>query len=419
MIATGGSGCITAEHKQTVDLCNLRKQVAVICPQDSSKKDNDLHECLDNRRASSIFVEENDYSASLDSGANDSWLAFWLCLVAGSYFLFSKNAHFFSSCRVKPEVGENVSLSDRSIPNERTDSDATATVIDDTLSYYESSVSPHSTCSSTYFDIYSEISDFDRTSYLHSLLSLEEDSEWLSDSMTSSENPSTPLSSNCDSFTEISDVDTPNYWDSLLKLEEVDSEWISDSKQGLKYVQDGSPVSSYKINWGTVILPTISTVPSFTVDIISAEDLLETADIEEFNGDEPLFWPFDGEFNWNSDESSFCTSPRKRLVFDSGSNRIKGCEQNRNEASCCVNCETSRLSMWSKSSVETLTLGCDKLFLNEDFDSYMNISLEYFDSQQEFTIETMVGLKEFDGSEGLDSEFIIDVFMLEEYLQLQ
>jgi hypothetical protein len=487
----------------------MRDQVAAICPQvSSSEKNNDFHQCHGNRRSSTLFVEENEHSASFHSGANN-WLAFWLYLVTSSYFLLSKKVNFFGGCSVKPE--EKVSLSDRSIPNERSNN------VNDGLCYSESLGSPHSTCSSTYYDVLSEISDFDRTSYWHSLLSLEEeysellsdsstplsrnsdsfteisdadmpsywdsllkleeednewnldkasyldsllsleeeDSAWLSDSMIS-ENPTSPLSSNGDSFTDISDVGTlsywdslfrleeednewisdkasywrsllsleeedstwlsdsiisedpssplsyngdseteictPSYWDSLLKLDEQDSEWIPDTKHELECVEVVSPILSYKINWGNEILPSVSTISSLTgphcsesEDVFSAEYLLETPDIEEFNGDEPLFWPFEGEFNWDSDESSFCNSPRKRLVFDSGSktSMMKRCEQKG----------------------------------DEDFDSDMDIPLEYFDLDQEFAIETMVGLNEFDGHEGLDSEFISDDFMLEESLQ--
>lgn len=512
-LAGSGTGCMTEKQKHNDHLCNLRKQVAVTC-----------HDDRGNRRKCSSFVGENGYSASFHSGGN-IWMAFWLCLVTSSYFLLRKKFNLFSSLRVKYE--ENVSLSNRSIPKERTDNVIDATAVDDALSYSEGSGSPHSTCSSTYYDVFSEISDFDRTSYRNSFQSLEEediewvsadsmisenpstplsfigdsfseisdvgtpsyrdsllklkeedsdlisdkasysnsllsleekDSEWLSDSMIS-ENPyspvslsgdsfskiseeglpsywesllkleeednvwildkasythsllsleeedsawlsgsmipedhSSPLSYNGDSFTDISDASTPSYWDSLLRLEEEDSKLISDSKQEPEYVQDGSPISSYKINWGTEVLRSVSTISSFTgthcgksEDVFSAEHLIETADIEELNGDEPLFWPFEGEFNRDSEESSFCSSPRKRLVFDSGStvSRIKGDEQKG----------------------------------DEDFDSSMDIPLEYFDLEKEFAIETLVGLKEFDGHEGLDSEFIGDGFMLEESLQ--
>ncbi|GAU21926.1 hypothetical protein TSUD_110660 [Trifolium subterraneum] len=507
MVATGMSltgsvtGCMTEEQKQTDQLCNMRNQVAAIFPQ-----------------VSSLSEKNNDFSTSFHSGANN-WLAFWLYLVTSSYFLLSKKVNFFGDCSVKHE--DKVSLSNRSIiPNERSKNN-----VNDGLCYSESLGSPRSTCSSTYYDVLSEISDFDRTSYWHSLLSLEEedsellsnsmisedfstplshnsdsfteifdagtpsywdsllkleeednewnsdkasywdsllsleeeDSAWLSNSMIS-EDSSSPLSSNGDSETEISDVSTPSYWDSLLKLEEEDiewisdkasyqrsllsleeedstwlsdsmisedpssplsyngdsetensdigtpsywdsllkldkqeSEWIPDSKQGLECVQVGSPILSYKINWGIEVLPSVYTISSLTgphcseSEVFSAEYLLKTPDIEEFNGDEPLFWPFEGEFNWDSDESSFCSSPRKRLVFDSGS-------------------KTSRIK-WREQKGD------------EDFDSDMDIPLEYFDLDQEFAIETLVGLNEFDGHEGLDSEFIGDDFMLEESLQ--
>ncbi|XP_058748778.1 uncharacterized protein LOC131621747 isoform X2 [Vicia villosa] len=350
----------------------------------------DLHQCFGHRRKSLPFVEEDGYSASFDSGANN-WLAFWLYLVASSYFLFKGNVNFFGGSRIKSQ--ESVSSCNISTPDEGKKNDAT--VVDDAVSYSEGLGSPNSTCSSTYFDAYSEISDFDRTSYWHSLVNLEEeDSEWLSDSMIS-ENPSSPLSNSGDSFTDFSDVGTPGYWDSLLKLEEEDrewnmgkasywhsfsllslededSEWLSDGdsftdisdvgtpsywdsllrldkEEKLECVQDDSPVSPYTGTMVHPVLPPISTVSSI-------------------NADEPLFWPFDGEFDWDSEESSFCNSPRKRLVFDSN----------------------------------------------------MDSPLEYFAWEQEFAIETLVGLKEFDGHEGLelDFEFIGDGFiMLEEFLQ--
>jgi hypothetical protein len=362
------------------------------------------NKCRGNRRGSSLCVEESDYAAIFHSDAN-SLLAFWLYFVVSSYFLLNKKVKFFSSS-VKPE--ENVSLYNvndafSEIPDfDRTNYYHSLLNLEDEDSAWLSnsliSEDPSSPLSYN-SDSFTEISDIgspsywdsllnleeednewnlDKASYLQSLLSLEEeDSAWLSDSMISKD-PSSPISYNGDSETEISDICTPGYWDSLLKLDKQDNEWISSSKQGMKCVQDGSPISSYKINWGTEILPSVSTISSFT----GSEDIFSA---EELSGDEPLFWPSEGKLSWDSDESSFCCSPRKRLVFDSGlkTSRMKGCEQ--------------------------------KIF--DDFASDMNIPLEYYDLDQEFSIETLVGLKEFDGHEGLDSEFIgDDGFILEEYL---
>ncbi|ESW22415.1 hypothetical protein PHAVU_005G152200 [Phaseolus vulgaris] len=253
-------------------------------------------------------------------------------------------------------------------------------------------------------DAFSEISDLDKASYMHSLLNLEgEESEWLSDSKSfgcsSSENPSTPfsykfddvsdisdldkeycmhslliledensdrlldcksyyecssenstpLSSKCDSYYNVSDLDKASYLHSLLILEDEHSEWLSDST-----------------SWDIVVPPSVSTCSNFG----DSEDknLLETAGLEEnFSADEPLFWPLEGKVNWNSEEtwSSFCTSPRRRFALNSGV--------------CSVN------------------------------------KKEYFALGEEVPIETLMGLKEFDGHEGLllDSEFN-DVFVVDE-----
>ncbi|CAL0332464.1 unnamed protein product [Lupinus luteus] len=224
----------------------------------------------------------------------------------------------------------------------------------------------------------------DRENYFDSLLSLEdEDTGWLS-----FENPSAPLSQNCDSLSE-SDIGSPSYWISLLRLEEKENEW------------------TYKGNWSA--LSSVSSVSSLTT----------TVQTEEFFGDEPLFWPFEEKLNWNYEKSCtpFCSSPRKRLVSEATSptSVIKECKQNITDALCSVKkkSETSRLSMWSKSSAKIVVpLECEdnlnKTSLNENFASNFNdlpLGMKFLAMDQDLPIETLVGLKEFDGHEGLDSEF--------------
>lgn len=261
-------------------------------------------EDTDNKMLSFVEDNVNSYSFSLHS---NEWLSFWLFLVASSYFLLSKQVNYF---RVrKPQ--EKLYLSNTtSISNKISEN-----------------------------DVYSEISDLDRASYMDCLLSLEEeDSEyWLSDSM--SENPSSPLSYiSAESFTDISDIDSPSYWDSLLRLEQSEEE-------------NGTHFGKLEDNIYN-----------------SAEHLLETTDIQEYftAGDEhePLFWPYEGKFNWDSEETSFCTSPRRSL--------------------------------------------------DSNIDLVYAFEREYFAMDQ---IEISMGLREFDGHEGLDSEFNGDRFVLEESLQ--
>ncbi|KAL9322962.1 hypothetical protein ACSQ67_011015 [Phaseolus vulgaris] len=252
-------------------------------------------------------------------------------------------------------------------------------------------------------DAFSEISHLDKANYMHSLLNLEgEESEWLSDSKSfgcsSSENPSTPFSYKFDDVSDISDLDKEYCMHSLLILEDENSDRLLDCKSYYECSSENStPLSSkcdsyYDVSdldkasylhsllilededsewlsdstsWDIVVPPSVSTCSNFG----DSEDknLLETAGLEEnFSADEPLFWPLEGKVNWNSEEtwSSFCTSPRRRFALNSGV--------------CSVN------------------------------------KKEYF-ALGEVPIETLVGLKEFDGHEALllDSEFN-DVFVVDE-----
>lgn len=280
-------------------ILTLMGLVAEVSLRVSFEKHSDLHEC---------FVGGESYSASFCFHVNE-WLAFWLFLIASSYFLLRKTVNYFLRRRIKP--AEEVSLAK---PNARIEND-----VADNLSSLkkpnariENEVADNLSSSKNKCDAYSEVSDFERGSYLHSLLNLEEeDSEWLLD-----ENP-------------------------------------SDSPENL-------------------------------------------SNVEEFNaGDEPLFWPSEGELNWDSEEPSFCNSPRRKVVFDSrrsNTSRIKGCEQKNHET-----------------------------FVDESFDAkkddVLGRELYHFALGGEVPIETLVGLKEFDGHEGLDLEFDGELFMLEKSLQ--
>ncbi|KAK7261602.1 hypothetical protein RIF29_27917 [Crotalaria pallida] len=435
MSGTGtGIGHMTLEPKHTCHICNLRYQAAL-------EKDSDLS------------PEDKSSSAPFQLLANE-WLAFWLLLMASSVFLFSRNLKFIGNCRVKAAKKEVVSFPKGIYSNAKEENDATCHKCDEAC--------------------YSEICDFDRTSYFDSLLSLEdEDSEWLSDS-----NPSTPLS--CCKYDSLSDRGSPSYWnsllgleekdsdraiyfDSLLSLEDEDTEWLSDSKSygfssedpasaspfsyksgdSLSEISDiiGSPFywnsllgleenDSESISDSTkhckVLHPISFTVSSNTtrVQCSRSEDNVSLDTEEYFSADEPLFWPFEKHHNWNSEEnwSSFCSSPRRRLVFESNSPtpKKKECKEkfNDDDALCSsVKSEISGLSMWSKSSAKILDyeddLSKSTLLDDENFGSDIDLLLasEYFDLDQGLPIETLVGLKEFDGHEGLDSEFDGDVFM--------
>ncbi|KAK7341589.1 hypothetical protein VNO80_24524 [Phaseolus coccineus] len=233
---------------------------------------------------------------------------------------------------------------------------------------------------------------------------------------SSSNNSSTHLCIKCD-FS----------YGSLLALDSEDSEWISDSKSyhGLSSENPSTPLRANGIQCVR------------SEDDISVEHLLEIEDMQEISTDGPLFWPYEGKCSWSFEESwsPFCISPRGGLVFGSKSMtpRIKESSNKGHESVCTVRSEPY---MSSKRSAEMETpelndekdalkgtkddnkmLCVDKTLINEDHESNCDILLvrEDFclDQEAEISIETLVGLKEFDGREGLDSEFNGDVFMLE------
>ncbi|BAT90824.1 hypothetical protein LR48_Vigan08g162700 [Vigna angularis] len=226
---------------------------------------------------------------------------------------------------------------------------------------------------------------------------------------TSYNNRSTHICINCDF----------SYDDSFLSLESEESEWISDSKSnnGFSSENPSTPLSSNGI---------IQCVRS--EDNISVEHLLEIEDMQEFSADGPLFWPYEGKFSWSFEESGspFCISPREGLVFGGRSMtpRIKESRNKVHESVCRLTCaqkmNDEKVALkGTKDDNKVLCL--DRNLANEDHESNYDLLLVREDfcldeEEPEISIETLVGLKEFDGREGLDSEFNGDVFMLEESL---
>ncbi|KAL4292437.1 hypothetical protein HN51_042758 [Arachis hypogaea] len=453
-LVTTGTVCMKlAEHKETDKFCDLRNHVAAaICHQNqvSLEEDSDHQhgsfrgrELQSDMTGPSLLLEDRIYSASLHHMLpSNEWLAFWLFLVASSYLLLSKNVYYFCNWRVKS--------AERANPNARIDQNDDETGSNSMFGCTdERSWSPQTVSSK--FDAYSEISDFDGTSYLDSLLSLEEeDSEWLSDSKIFStyEDPSTPLSIGYkyDTFSEISDFDRTSYLDSLLSLVEEDSDWLSDSNAiGCSNENPSTPIS-YKydsfseisdldtpLNWDSLLRldgrdskwSTSLNGAHFDIaeDNVSVKTSLEGANMDEFSYDEPLFWPFEGKQSWNSEDSlsSFCSSPRKKFVFDSGSTASSSLKTSKRSAKIVpVDCEDDNVVMKGKEVLNDKHLSLTKILFDEDdLNASSNKDLfgrEFCALDEELPIETLVGLKEFDGHEGVDSEFNCDSFLLCESL---
>lgn len=205
-------------------------------------------------------------------------------------------------------------------------------------------------------DSSSEVSDLDKASFWDSLFNLEsEDSEWISDFDPSK----------CDSSVEDSDFDAASYLDSLLSLEE-DWEWLSDS----------NPESDF-------------------------QSLSSSAD-------EPLFWPFEEEFDRNFEESwsSFPVSPRKHIKSEPSRPTTRILSESSGKNAALVKRGVPRMK----------AVSVTKKSPKKNVVSKVEVAKErgYFAVDQELPIETLVGLEEFDGHEGIDAEFKGDIFMLDD-----
>ncbi|KAK7818026.1 uncharacterized protein LOC136065219 [Quercus suber] len=276
------------------------------------------------------------------------------------------------------------------------------------------------------------------------------------------------------------DILTPSnsviYSVSLMNLDGEDSNLISDNNLELDYFLSGFPSPSFKNSWCSEVPPSSSSVSSFT-DLgyqksaySTSSDHVSEATSEDFNADEPLFWPYKCKFDWSSGESWkwFCPSPRKdiltpsnsvivkfprkkvapkegcrkRLVFSSGSIPSRSMElkqEENNKDVHRINTVPSRLSKSTKRSAKIVPLemkddiiepkdrklpvqkfvGEDNNFSKEVFASKDKLSMgkEDFALDEELPIETLLGLDEFDGHEGIDSGFDGDVFSLDELLR--
>ncbi|WCJ41383.1 hypothetical protein M5689_022254 [Euphorbia peplus] len=130
-------------------------------------------------------------------------------------------------------------------------------------------------------------------------------------------------------------------------------------------------------------------------------------DLEDFRAEEPLFWPSESKSDWSSPETwrcfsmsprkgSTCDSKRRSLEFGSG---LSECSSKKVKK--MIDFEGLRLENSRKVDEELSICVCSDLL--ED-----NIGEE--------SIETVMGLEEFDGHEGVEYEFNDDVFSVDDEL---
>ncbi|XVF84474.1 hypothetical protein PTKIN_Ptkin17bG0039700 [Pterospermum kingtungense] len=262
---------------------------------------------------------------------------------------------------------------------------------------------------------------------------------------TSDSNNLMSLSTNPDTTSQVLDMDKTGFMVS------------SNTELDLDYVHSRLPSPSCKDIWGSdEVDPTISTTINREDGVIesnnmSSEQTSEAENMEDLSGDEPLFWPFDRKVDWNSEETwkYFSMSPRKEtmkvttpeqndpnrcrknLILNSGSTASnllelkqgsKGYNNNSNDRGSVKRGSTkpSRLRESRKNSAKIVPLDIDNPILplstTKSVLTSKNLWEDDFTTMEELPIETVLGLGEFDGHEGIDPEFSEEIFLFDEAL---
>ncbi|XVF37837.1 hypothetical protein REPUB_Repub20aG0045400 [Reevesia pubescens] len=367
----------------------------------------------------SSFFKEHELSSPFDLAA-DEWLVSWLSRIADSYI---------SSSKSKPEELKSFAL-----PKE-----VTGKILLESMegaggiTWLSHSQGNHATSSPS-----------DCAERIKSCC------ENCSDESTSDSNSLMSLSTNLDSSSQVSDMDKTSLMVSSLNLGEDGSQWMSNTELELDSFQSCFPSPSN----------------------LSLQQTSEAENMEDFSADDPLFWPFDRKIDWNSEETwkYFSMSPRKDIIKviapeetspisigselnnrntnlpnrcrrkwvpNSGSIASKILElkqgskaynNNNNKNSGRVkkaNTVPSRLRESTKDSAKIVPLNIGNQILplkvgevptKKSVLTSRNFWEDDFTSNEELSIETVLGLGEFDGHEGIGSEFNECIFLLDEAL---
>lgn len=168
----------------------------------------------------------------------------------------------------------------------------------------------------------------------------------------------------------------------------------------------------------------------------------EAENIENLNGDEPIFWPLERKIDWKSEETwkHFSMSPRKDIIkvtaLEETINMKKNLQKPKQGSKDCHNggCKIrkgntmpSRLRESPKVSEKIVPLNIESQILAlkveegatmGSISTCRNLWEDDFTSNGDVPIEKVLGLGEFDGHEGIDSYFNEGVFLLDEALWL-
>lgn len=436
---TGKMGPICKARKKTAEVIELVEEEEIDLDEQFGKERCSDDQCMwltSDSSSPAYFFEEYRLSSSLHVSV-DEWMISWLSTLANSYVHLDKASSISDKSRELNPDQEDAS-------SERTEPDFEMILQEDLKEEKRLSLVSKSCRRKIDFSVSSSESSSSNFEHCCGNLTSSDDSA-APPSSTTFDSPS------CSSRT--SDLDGMSFSVSLLSLDGDDSKWTSDTELESDILRSSFPSPSCWRSWSSEAFSSSSNVSTpgkfqdghLHRDLSLENSSSEAGVLKDFNTDGPLFWPFDKKLDWNSEEDwkCFAMSPRKdklsispqrissksvemkfhdsrvdskmvcrrRLVFSSGSaaSNILEKKQRRdnNSSTKKMNSMPSRL----KKSVKDGRIPTPKVDSGNT-----NLSQDDFASNRKLPIEILLGLDEFDGHEGVDSEFNEGVFSLDDSL---
>ncbi|KAG6767587.1 hypothetical protein POTOM_028797 [Populus tomentosa] len=431
---TGKMSPICKARKKTAEVIELVEEEEIDLDEQFGKERCSDDQCMwltSDSSSPAYFFEEYRLSSSLHVSV-DEWMISWLSTLANSYVHLDK-ASFISDKSIVLNPEEDASP-------ERTEPDFEMILQEDLKEEKRLSLVSKSCRRKIDFSV-SSSSNF----------------EHCCGNLTSSDDSAAPRSSttfdspSCSSRT--SDLDGMNFSVSLLSLDGDDSKWTSDTALESDILRSSFPSPSCWRSRSSEAFSSssnVSTPGKFKDGHLHGDLSLENSSSEaevlkDINTDGPLFWPFDKKLDWNSEEDwkCFAMSPRKdklsispqrissksvemkfhgsrvdskmvcrrRLVFSSGSAASNILEKKQRRDNNSSTKKMNSMPSTLKKSVKDGRIPTPKVDSGNT-----NFSQDDFASTKKLPIEILLGLDEFDGHEGVDSEFNEGVFSLDDSL---
>ncbi|KAF9679141.1 hypothetical protein SADUNF_Sadunf07G0109100 [Salix dunnii] len=464
---------IVSKMGRTVPVSKARNKTAEVVVELVEQEEIDLDEQIGKETCSNdqcmwltsdsssptCFFDEYRLSSSLHVSV-DEWMISWLSTLAKTYVHLDKASSISDKSRA-PNPGQEDASSERTGPDlemflqEDSEEENRLSLISEPCrrinDFYvhldkASSISDKSRALNPEEDESSERTGPDLEMFLQEDLEEENRLSLISEPCRRKTDSAAFDSPPCSS--PVSDLDRMSFSVSFLSLDGDDSTWTPDTEWESDVLKSSFPSQSCCRSLGSEAFSSSSNVSTpgklkeghLHRDLSPENRSSEAEVLKDSNTDGPLFWPFDKKLDWDSEEDwkCFAMSPRKDMLKLSISPRrvsSKSVEMKFHDSRVDSKVVSRRRLVFSSGSAASNIPEKKQRRDNSRSDKKMNsmqsrlkksvkdgkvstpkVDSDDFASNKKLPIEMLLGLDEFDGHEGLDSEFNEAVFSLDDSL---